>query len=218
MSRPDLLALSADDLATLTNRGTVKRAQREVEASEVAGEMTETAEGDVAVRWSDGPECKLPAGVALAMPPAPVRLLVCAGISIRAVLYYQKHTTPAAGEQSVAASGPWDPGAIADEELHAHYRAGQLTKAREQLEQGLLVEPVRGTKPSARFHLQGCLLRFLVPGDVRYTHCDCGETAPCSHVPLAIWAFRRSPTALSRHPFSRRAAGRCLCLWRHSIV
>ena len=43
----------------------------------------------------------------------------------------------------------------------------------------------------ARFHLQACLLRFLVPGDLRYTHCDCAEPAPCSHVPLAVWSFRR---------------------------
>ncbi len=34
-------------------------------------------------------------------------------------------------------------------------------------------------------------MRFLVPGDVRYTHCDCAEPTPCSHVPLAVWAFRR---------------------------
>ena len=35
MPRPDLLALSPDDLAVLTNRGTVKRAQRELESGEV---------------------------------------------------------------------------------------------------------------------------------------------------------------------------------------
>ena len=27
----------------------------------------------------------------------------------------------------------------------------------------------------------------------RYAHCDCAEPTPCSHVPLAIWAFRKLP-------------------------
>ena len=33
-------------------------------------------------------------------------------------------------------------------------------------------------------------MRFLVPGDPRYTKCDCADPAPCPHVPLAVWAFR----------------------------
>src|SRR5262245_23574512 len=45
-------------------------------------------------------------------------------------------------------------------------------------------------------YLMGALLLTeiyvpFVPGDLRYTHCDCAEPAPCSHVPLAVWAFRR---------------------------
>ncbi len=55
----------------------------------------------------------------------------------------------------------------------------------------MLIELVRSAKPSARFHQLSCALRFVVPGDVRYTHCDCAEAPPCAHVPLAVWAFRR---------------------------
>jgi hypothetical protein len=62
MPRPDLLVLSPDDLAVLTNRGTVKRAQRELESGEVTGELTESSEGEIVARWSDGVECRLPAG------------------------------------------------------------------------------------------------------------------------------------------------------------
>src|SRR5437588_94836 len=90
MPRADLLALTLDDLAALTNRGTVKRARREVETSECTAELTEGADGSVTAKWSDGVECRLPAGVVL-----------------------------------------------------------------------------------------------------RDTHCDCAEPAPCAHVPLAVWAFRR---------------------------
>jgi hypothetical protein len=61
------------------------------------------------------------------------------------------------------------------------------------MEQGILAEVVRGVKPSARFHVPPCLVYFQVPGDPRYTVCDCAEPAPCRHVPLAIWAFRLLP-------------------------
>ena len=46
-------------------------------------------------------------------------------------------------------------------------------------------------KPSQRrFHVPPHTVRFLVPGDIRYTHCDCAEEPPCKHVPPAVWAFR----------------------------
>ena len=40
-------------------------------------------------------------------------------------------------------------------------------------------------------HSSGHTIRFLVPGDLRYTYCDCAAPAPCNHVPIAIWAFRK---------------------------
>ena len=58
--RADLLALTADDLATLTNRGTVKRAARE--ASDV--EVREEADGTVVVKGEDA-VVELPAGAPL---------------------------------------------------------------------------------------------------------------------------------------------------------
>ena len=88
--RADLLALAPDDLATLTNRGTVKRAQKEIEAGEPTVEMREEEGGDLLFRWSDGVACRFQAG-------RPVHDAVCssglAGISrhiIRSILAYQK--------------------------------------------------------------------------------------------------------------------------------
>jgi hypothetical protein len=205
MPRADLLALSFDDLAALTNRGTVKRVQREVEAQECTCDLTETPAGDVTARWSDGVECLLPGGATLregrcsCTAPGLCRHLV------RTVFAYQRQqpspaATPAVeGETSnnppaapgSASAAPWDPGAISDAELARHFRPAALTWLREHLEVGMLVELVRSSKPSARFVLQGgCLVRFLVPGDPRYTLCDCAEPAPCSHVAFAVWAFR----------------------------
>jgi hypothetical protein len=190
MPRADLLALTPDDLAALTNRGTVKRAQREVEAGDVSGTVTEADDGSVAAAWSDGVACRLPAGVVLrdgactCAAPGPCRHLV------RTVLAYQRQAARSAPGRAAASAGPWDPGAFTDADLARCFRPAALARIRARFGQGVLVELVRAAKPSARFHLQACLVRFLVPGDLRYTHCDCTEPAPCSHVPLAVWAFR----------------------------
>jgi hypothetical protein len=190
MPRSDLLALSLDDLTAMTNRGTVKRAQREIEANECTGELAESPEGDVTAKWSDGVECRIPAGAVLADGRCSCAAVGLCRHLIRTVLAYQQWAVQQTPDKPPAPAEPWDPGVIPDEELAKHYRPAAFTKIREQFQQGILVELVRSSKPSARFHLQACLVRFLVPGDVRYTHCDCAEPTPCSHVPLAVWAFR----------------------------
>jgi hypothetical protein len=190
MPRADLLALSLDDLAALTNRGTVKRAQREIETNECTPDITESPEGDVIVRWSDGVECRIAAGAVLSDGRCSCAAVGLCRHLIRTVLAYQRQAAQQTPDKPVAPAEPWDPGVISDEELAKHYRPAAFAKIREQFQQGVLVELVRSSKPSARFHLQACLVRFLVPGDVRYTHCDCAEPTPCSHVPPAVWAFR----------------------------
>jgi hypothetical protein len=207
MPRADLLALSPDDLAVLTNRGTVKRAQRELESGEVQGELDEAADGTVSARWSDGVECRLPAGEVVAEGRCTCAAAGLCRHIVRTVLAYRGRAADAAGSDgargadSAEASTPpaaWDPGQIGDDALAAAFKAAALSRAREEFEQGLLVELVRGAKPSARFHSPPHTVRFLVPADLRYTHCDCAEPPPCRHVPAAVWAFRRlEPSAAS---------------------
>jgi hypothetical protein len=195
MPRADLLALTLDDLTTLTNPGTVKRACREVESTDYTCELTEE-DGSLEARWSDGVECAIPADKVLQEGRCSCPALGLCRHLVRTVLLYQKQQEQQNEEAGTAPSGPaepWDPGAIDDEELARHYRPAAFQKIRGLFEQGVLVELVRSSKPSARFHLQSCLVRFLVPGDPRYTHCDCAEPAPCGHVPLAVWAFRQLP-------------------------
>ena len=57
--RADLLALTAEDLAGLTNRGTVKRALRELEAG--APELAEADDGTITAVAGDA-SVTLPAG------------------------------------------------------------------------------------------------------------------------------------------------------------
>jgi hypothetical protein len=188
--RADLLALTLDDLAALTNRGTVKRAQREVEDNEATAELAEAADGSVTAKWSDGVECRLPAGVVLRDSHCTCAAAGLCRHLVRTVLAYQKQSPRPADAPATPAGEPWDPGAFTDDDLAAHFRPAVLARLRAKFQEGTLVELVRSGKPSARFHLEACVLRFLVPGDVRYTHCDCADAAPCGHVPLAVWAFR----------------------------
>ncbi len=189
--RTDLLALTPDDLAALTNRGAVKRAQRELDETEVTGTIAEDAAGAVTATWSDGPACTIAAGSALRDGRCTCASATLCRHLVRTVLAYQK--SHAAAETPSAAPGPWDPGTIGDDALAKHFRAAALSRHRATFDGGVVAELTRGAKPVARFHHPQATVRFLVPGDVRYTHCDCAEEAPCPHVPLAVWAFRRLP-------------------------
>jgi len=248
LSRSDLLALEMDDLTVLANRGLVRRAQQEL-ASGLTCELDEDDVGNVEVRWSDGPLCRLPARVTLDRARCTCPATTICRHLIRSVLAYQRqHAAPTAaappsgdGETAVSsisesapslgstsatettdqtaamettdqtaamettaavpamdkgasptrpAGEPWDPGSLGDEDLAAAVHKTVLARARALFEAGQVVEVVRSAKPSARIHTLACSVRFLVPGDPRYTHCDCAEAAPCSHVPLAVWAFR----------------------------
>ncbi len=202
MARADLLALTWDDLVTLTNRGIVKRATKELDSGKFECELTEDDQGNITAKWHDGTECVLPAGGALQEARCSSGAVGISRHVIRSVLYYQRisqnreqarvseetpTTEPALPEVSATS---WNPGAISDAELAQHYRKAKQTQARKTFEQGLVLELRRGPKPSAYFHDLSVTTRFLVPDDIRYTYCDCREEAPCSHVLLAIWAFR----------------------------
>ena len=99
MARSDLLALDADELASLTNRGTVKRAVRELESGEPEFSIKENKKGLV-VSWSDGITCTFP-------PDKPIKDAVCSsgslGISrhiVRSVLAYQQVQAVGANESA----------------------------------------------------------------------------------------------------------------------
>lgn len=188
MPRDDLLHIAPDDLAALTNRGTVKRAQRELAQKEVTGELAEADDGTVVAQWSDGVTCTLPGGKVISDARCTCPAIELCRHVVRTVLAYQLQTpaTPTSG-----VSEPWNPGEITDDELAKHFKPAALGAARTQFQKGLLVELVKSHKPTVRFHDLACTLRFQVRGDLRYVYCDCAGPPPCTHVPLAIWAFRR---------------------------
>jgi hypothetical protein len=183
--RPDLLSLTPDDLASLSNRGVVKRAQRELEEGKLDAEISESADGTVTVIWPEGITCTLPHDATLPDSQCTCPATGVCRHLVQSVLLYQVRS-----EQPQATPEPWNPGDIPDDVLATHYTKAVLNRLRKQFEDNHIFELVRGVKPLARIHTLSCSVRFLVPGDPRYTACDCAEPAPCSHVALAVWAFR----------------------------
>ncbi len=190
--RADLLALTPDDLAVLSNRGTVKRVQRELEEPSITVQMSECDDGIVQAIWAEGVICTLPPDVPLAECICTCPALGVCRHLVQTVLYYQQWTAAQNPTIPITAT-PWNPGDISDETLSRHYRKVELVKLRKQFESTQVIELVCGIKPLARFHTLPVVVRFLVPDDPHYSVCNCAETAPCSHVALAIWAFRLLP-------------------------
>lgn len=186
MTRPDLIALTPDDLAALANRGLLKRAQKELEAGDLSAQWTEVEDGTISAVWSDGVTCVLPGGKTLreATCDCPARDL-CRHL-LRTALAWQARQNPA--EESVPE--PWDPARVTDEMIEAQVLKATNDRAKLLWNQGVLAEVLRAVKPSARFHFPGHTVRFLVPDDLRYTQCSCPDPAPCAHAVLAVRSFR----------------------------
>mgnify|MGYP000423240914 CR=1 FL=1 len=88
--REDLLALTADDLSMLSNRGTVKRAQAELDDADVQCLSLDDSKDNLTFIWSDQRTCKFPA-------KSPAQKAVCncdtVGICrhiIRSILHLQR--------------------------------------------------------------------------------------------------------------------------------
>ncbi|MHC9538506.1 MAG: hypothetical protein AB9903_03220 [Vulcanimicrobiota bacterium] len=194
--RKDLLSLSADDLTALTNRGTVMRAQKEVEKGEISCQWSEDSGGSLKFTWTDGPCCEIPGGKTLE-----AGLCTCPSAQlcrhlIRSVLFYQ-HEAERSASSAPEAPECWNPGDITDEVLEKEAGRALLSKAKSLFDRGLLVELTGSTRPMARFLSMPFTVKFPVPHDIRYSYCDCAGASPCIHALIAVLAFRALPEGLS---------------------
>lgn len=176
--RADLLALTADDLAALTNRGTVKRASKELDGVTVR----EAGDGTVVATAEDA-EVTLPAGAPLEDARCSCPAVGLCRHIVRAVLAY------AAGAES-SAPVVWDPGSLDDAALAAALRPAALRRGSTLVARGVTATVVRSAKPMALLHDVEATVRFLVPHDLAYARCDCADAPPCEHVVPAVHAFR----------------------------
>src|ERR1700710_1278938 len=129
MARRDLLSISVDDLVTFTNRGTVNRAQKELEAPELTCELLEAADGSVGAKWSDGVTCSLPGNKTAREGRCSCPSVGMCRHLVRTVLMYQR-AAAAKAEAPAAPQEAWDPGEISDDVLSQHIPKATLDRAR----------------------------------------------------------------------------------------
>ncbi len=189
--REDLLAIREEDVIALTNRGTLKRVQRELEKGGVEVEFVE-ADGELRAQWSDGILCVFGPGESLtsARCSCGSRAEVCRHL-LRTLFAYQRERRSEPVELR-----EWDPGAWPDRE--EFFPTRDERRARRIWNRGLVMELSRGSRPEARFHRLGHLVRFVVPDEPAAGVCDCTEESPCIHILLASQGFQKLPTGVDR--------------------
>jgi hypothetical protein len=189
--RADLMALTPETVASLANLGLVKRALKELEQGK-GPTLSESDDGIVRGTFDDGVVTEL----------LPNRSLKDASCTCPASGMCRHRVAVALGykhwalERNSAPPEPpamlWSPGTIDDAHLHAGLERGALSDAVTARKRGVVVEVQRASleQPVPTAKLPSCVVRFLVPHQVAFARCDCQVTQGCSHVALAVWAFR----------------------------
>ena len=196
--RADLLALTEDYLATLANRGLVKRAAKELAAGNGA-HVGAAEDGALVAAYPDGTTTRLAAGSPLTEATCSCAATGLCRHRIGLVLAYRhQHAadSPAAGtpaEPDRAAAAPWSPGEISDEALERVFGARPIQEARRIRTAGYRASVHRpdtsGTR-NPRAELPTCTVTFHVAGDPAYATTDAVELRRGEAVALAVWAFR----------------------------
>ncbi|AZZ92449.1 hypothetical protein EUZ85_17675 [Hahella sp. KA22] len=195
MRRDDLLSMTLQDLEGYSNRGTVKRAQKELEklrAELAAGEtlLSEDDAGNLAAQWPDGVITQL--GVKEAFPHGRCSCpstTTCRHLITLVLAYQEIRAKDAETPVPVA----WNPGDISDELMATAYAPAQIRKAKKWFQEGVLAELALSEKPLAIIETIGVAVRFLAPGDPRYVQSDGDEELTAVAAIIAILAFRRLP-------------------------
>lgn len=198
MSRPDLLALTPQAIASLSNLGLVKRAQKELEQGK-GPRLEELPDGTVVGAFEDGNTARLVPGKGLKDSPCSCNATGVCRHRVAVALAYPAHVKQGS-EASATPTGeepsqepPWSPGSVRDEALAELLPRRSLERAEALRERGYLAQVRRGTfvgEDVPTVSLATCTVRFLVPRDAGYARCDCSTGTACEHLPLAIWAFR----------------------------
>ncbi|MDO5066557.1 MAG: hypothetical protein Q4D96_04670 [Propionibacteriaceae bacterium] len=206
MSRPDLLALTDAVLEDLTNKGTVRRARKEL--GQVSCQLSEEADGGVTVTGEDDTVCVL-------FADRPFDQWTCTCLAthrcrhiVRAVLVYQE--AQAGGVEEAEAEteatvevvdgaaepvGAFDPAEVGDDALTAALGAAAVRSAQRLASSGVLahVGSHREIAVVRIHHPVPVAVRFLAGADLAYVRCTCHDPDPCAHVALAVAAARGLP-------------------------
>ncbi|MEU9993173.1 hypothetical protein AB0E10_41805 [Streptomyces sp. NPDC048045] len=190
MTRADLLALTPDTLASLANRGLVKRAEKDLAAGS-GPTVTTGDDGTVHGTFPDGTETVLPVGRGLDATDCTCAAAGPCRHRVALVLAYQHGApdrTPPAGEPLL----DWSPGDFDDDALTAALGRSALTAAQRTRARGYTARVHRPTAedPAPRVELPTCTVRFPVPRELGYALTDAGAALRGELITLAVWAFR----------------------------
>ncbi|MEV7175362.1 hypothetical protein [Kitasatospora sp. NPDC093679] len=199
-TRPDLLALDAETLAALANRGLVKRAAREVDAGDGPVPALDP-DGTLRGTCPDGSTVALPPGTGLdggscsCGAPGVCRHRIALVLAHRRTAAGAPDSSPGPGapESPQEPGTPaWSPGALDDEALTAAVGARAVAAARRTLERGYTarLHHARPDAPQPVAELAACTVRFPVPGELGFAVTDAAQDRRGEMIALAVWAFR----------------------------
>ncbi|MEU5820329.1 hypothetical protein ABZ798_04295 [Streptomyces sp. NPDC047803] len=196
--RPDLLALTPETLAALTNRGLVKRAAKDLDAGP-APELTTDADATVRAVFADGTATVLPAGTGLDDGSCGCAATGVCRHLVALVLAYRRG---AAEAPAGTAPADWSPGALDDDTLAKALGARPVAAARRLFRQGYSAVVHRPTseRPEPWVELPSCTVGFPVPDEIGYATTDASAALRAEVVALAVWAFRAADAAGATEP------------------
>lgn len=204
--RADLLALTPEAVAALSNLGLVKRALKEIEQGK-APSLREETDGTVVGTFEDGVTTRLVPGKVLKDSPCSCPAVGVCRHRVAVALAYKGWVAATAPDAREPASGSgvtpsaphapplsWSPGAISDDALRAFVGKRPFDDAVALRRRGIVMDVVRpsAAQPVPTVRLPSCTVRFLVPHELPYARCDCQLGQGCAHVVLSVWAFREA--------------------------
>ncbi|AIC71953.1 Uncharacterised protein [Mycobacteroides abscessus] len=186
-SRPDLDIITEAALIALTNKGLVKRAQRELD-SQTPPQLSQATDGTVTARWHDGNVSALAADRTLTQADCTCGATTLCRHRIGLVLGYQR---VARADQDTHAATPaldWSPAMFTDAELTAAFGAAAMKAAERRRAAGYPATVRRGQPPTVE--LPSSTVRFMAPEHLDFALTDADKQASAVTVVLAVWAFR----------------------------
>lgn len=202
--RPDLLHLSPEALAQLTNAGLVKRAVREREAG-YQPSLSLEPDATLVASFPDGVVTRWPAGKPIGQAQCScVATNVCRHRLIAALHFRAEAASAAAAPDADAeprlapapatATAPASPSDASDEALAALLSAAVLAQAAKERDAGLVVQIRRRAagEPCDTARLPAATVRFWAGAAIEAARCDCIRQSACEHVALGVWAFREA--------------------------
>ncbi|WP_037605327.1 hypothetical protein [Streptacidiphilus rugosus] len=195
--REDLLALTAETLASLANRGLVKRAAKDLDA-DAGPQVSSEQDGTVVGVHPDGTRTRLPVGVGLDGAQCDCPASGVCRHRIGLVLAYQRlQALDKAKQPQDPPVTVWSPAEFDDETLEAVLGRPAVAAARRAVERGYsaTVHRAEEAQPAPWVELPTCTVRFPVPHELGYALTDAAALQRGEVIALAVWAFRAADEA-----------------------